>query len=157
MAQVFISYSRKDLDFVEKLASDLKEAGLEVWYDLSNLHGGSRWSKEIASAIRASKFVLIVLSPESVSSKWVEEEFLFASQLNKKIIPLLFKKCELPFGYHALQAIDVQGINYKQNFGEILHSLGVNPGKVPIPSKQPTQWKTWSFGGAVLLIALIIE
>ena len=52
MAQVFISYSRKDLDFVEQLASDLKEAGLDVWYDVSNLHGGSRWSKEIERAIK---------------------------------------------------------------------------------------------------------
>ena len=156
MTQVFISYSRKDFDFVEQLASDLKEAGLDVWYDLSDLHGGSRWSKEIESAIRASKNVLIVLSPESVSSKWVEEEFLFASKLNKKIIPLLFKKCELPFGFHALQSIDIQGINYKRNFGEILHSLGVNSGKDPIPPKQLIPWKTWSFAGAVLLIALII-
>ena len=155
MAQIFISYSRKDLSFVKKLATDLAHSGLDVWYDLSDLHGGSRWSKEIESAIRESKYVLILLSPESVSSKWVEEEFLFASKLNKKIIPLLLKKCELPFGYHALQAIDIQGVNYKKNFREILHSLGENLG-TPIPPKQPTQWRTWSFGGAVLLMALII-
>jgi len=34
MTKVFISYSRKDLDFVECLAKDLEAAGLEVWYDL---------------------------------------------------------------------------------------------------------------------------
>ena len=39
MPQVFLSYSRRDLGFVEKLASDLKEAGLDVWYDLSGLDG----------------------------------------------------------------------------------------------------------------------
>ena len=156
MAQVFISYSRKDLDFVEQLASDLKGSGLDVWYDLSNLHGGSRWSKEIESAIRASKYVLIVLSPESVNSKWVEEEFLFASKLNKIIIPLLFKKCKIPFGYHSLHFIDIQGVNYKRNFDEILQSLGVNSGEDTTLLKRPLQWKTWLFGGAVLLIALII-
>ena len=37
MTQVFISYSRKDLAFVEQLAADLKAAGLDVWYDLSGL------------------------------------------------------------------------------------------------------------------------
>ena len=37
MAQVFISYSRADLMFVEQLANDLKEAGFDVWYDLSRV------------------------------------------------------------------------------------------------------------------------
>ena len=69
MTQVFISYSRKDLDFVEQLATDLKAAGLEVWYDLSGLEGGARWRIEIEKAIRESQYVLIVLSPDSVVSE----------------------------------------------------------------------------------------
>lgn len=38
MTQVFISYSHKDLDFVEQLAADLKVAGLDVWYGLSEVN-----------------------------------------------------------------------------------------------------------------------
>ena len=37
MTQVFISYSRKDLAFVDGRAADLGAAGLDVWYDLSGL------------------------------------------------------------------------------------------------------------------------
>ena len=55
MTQVFISYSRKDLAFVETLAADLQAAGLDVWYDLSNLEGGARWRIEIEKAIRESQ------------------------------------------------------------------------------------------------------
>jgi len=40
MSQVFISYSRRDLPFVENLVQDLKRVGLDVWYDLSGLEGG---------------------------------------------------------------------------------------------------------------------
>ena len=47
MTQVFLSYSRKDLAFVERLAKDLKAAGLQVWYDLSGLRIGMHWGKEI--------------------------------------------------------------------------------------------------------------
>ncbi|MBN1452449.1 MAG: SUMF1/EgtB/PvdO family nonheme iron enzyme [Anaerolineales bacterium] len=125
MTQIFISYSRRDLAFVEQLAADLKATGLDVWYDLSGLEGGSRWSRELEKAIRESQYVLVVLSPDSVSSKWVEEEFLFASELNKKIVPLFYRQCSLPFGYRTLHFIDVQGSKYKQNFDEVLRALGV--------------------------------
>jgi len=127
MTQVFISYSRRDLAFVEQLAADLQAAGLEVWYDLSNLQGGSRWSRAIEKAIRDSQYVLVVLSPDSVASTWVEEEFLYASELGKKIVPLFYKKCALPFGYRTLHFIDVQEDRYKQKFNEILRALGVKP------------------------------
>ena len=82
--KVFISYSRRNLAFVEQLAFDLKEAGLDVWYDLSGLDGGARWRVEIEKAIRSSQYVLVVLSPASVASDWVEGEYLFASNLKKR-------------------------------------------------------------------------
>ena len=75
MTQVFISYSRRDLAFVEQLAADLQAAGLDVWYDLSGLEGGARWSIEIEKGIRDSQYVLVVLSPDSVASEWVEREY----------------------------------------------------------------------------------
>ena len=46
MKQVFISYSRRDLVFVEKFAEDLQKAGYDVWYDLTDLEGGDRWARD---------------------------------------------------------------------------------------------------------------
>ncbi len=127
MTKVFISYSRMDIAFVEQLVSDLKETGLDVWYDLSGLDGGVRWRIEIEKAIRESQYVLVVLSPDSVASEWVEREYLFSSTHGKKIIPLFYKPCDLPMYYLNVQYIDVQGANYKRNFGEILRTMGVRP------------------------------
>jgi hypothetical protein len=137
MTQVFISYSRKDLAFVECLVEDLKKAGLDIWYDLSGLDGGTRWRTEIQNAIKNSRYVIVVLSPSSVESEWVEREFLFASNLKLKIIPLLYKQCELPMNYLNLNFIDVQGNNYRKNFGEILEALSIEPmaGNVPVNTK----------------------
>ena len=138
MTQVFISYSRKDRSFVEQLASDLKKARLTVWYDLSGLEGGVRWRIEIEKAIHASQYVLVVLSPDSVVSEWVEREYLFSSTHGKKIIPLYYRPCDLPMYYLNVQYIDVQGANYKGNFSEILRTLGVQPvdtKKAPEPKK----------------------
>ena len=150
MTQVFISYSRKDLAFVEQLASDLEDAGLNVWYDLSDLEGGSRWSKEIEKAIRESQYVLVVLSPDSVASKWVEEEFLFAGELKKKIIPLFYRQCDIPFGYRTLHFIDIQRNKYQRNFGEISRALG---GK-SIKKKIPTH-RIWDLQKTIIFAALI--
>jgi hypothetical protein len=44
MSQVFISYSSRDLAFVEQLAADSQATGLEVWIDLSGwMQRFSQW------------------------------------------------------------------------------------------------------------------
>jgi hypothetical protein len=123
MAQVFVSYSRIDLSFVERLVEDLNKSGHEVWYDLSGLEGGSRWGTEIQEAIKDSKYVITILSPESVKSEWVEREFLYASKLKLKIVPLFYRECDLPLNFMNLNYIDVQGRNYELNFAKILGAL----------------------------------
>jgi len=123
MTQVFISYSRADLIFVEQIAGDLRDAGFDVWYDLSGLDGGTRWSTEITKAIRNSQFVIVVLSPDSVISEWVEREYLLAGSLKRPVVPLYYRACELPLGYLNLHYIDVQGMNYKHHFNQILRAL----------------------------------
>jgi len=88
MPQVFISYSRKDLEFVERLASDMQTAGLTAWYDLSGLEGGTQWGTEIQKAIQQSQYFLLVLSPNSLQSKWVQREFLYAENKIDQLSPL---------------------------------------------------------------------
>ena len=125
MTKVFISYSRKDLHFVQELASDLEGAGLDVWFDISDLEGGSRWSREIEKAIHACDHVIMVVSPDSIQSKWVEEEFLLAGELKKNILPLHYRQSSIPFGYRSLHFIDIQKSKYSENFHLILRALGV--------------------------------
>jgi TolB protein len=137
MAQVFISYARKDLAFVEQLAADLKSAGLDVWYDVSRLGGGSRWMSEIEAANRNSEFVIVVLSPDSMASEWVDREFMFASRLKRKVIPLMYRSCDLTLNYLNLNYIDVQGDNYKRNFDAILRALRSQ--ETPSPSENQSK------------------
>src|SRR5215213_10739505 len=126
MTQVFLSYSRKDIAFIERLANDLKNAGLDLWYDVSRIAGGARWRSEIENALRNSQYVVVVLSPDSIVSEWVEREFLFSNNLDRTIIPLMYRDCEVPLNYVDLNYIDVRGENYAQNFDELLQALGVN-------------------------------
>ena len=163
MTQIFLSYSRKDLDFVEQLASDLKESGLDVWYDLSGLDGGSRWRNSIEKAIRESQYVVIVLSPDSVSSEWVEREYLFASNLGRKIVPVLLRPCELPLYYLNIHYIDFQDGKYKQNYPLLLRVLNgeqaqqgelVTPSQVQKKKNEKSAFKIKPF--PVISLGLII-
>ena len=160
MTQLFISYSRKDLSFVRQLVNDLKNAGFEVWYDVSGIRGGTRWRAEIESAVRNSQFAIVILSPDSIVSEWVEREFLFASKLKRKIIPLYYRECELPLNYLDLNYIDVRGDNYQKNFNEILSALNqprLSP--LPLPTPKPSLKSKLGIGlaiGGVIFAALCI-
>lgn len=135
MAQVFISYSRKDLSFVEKLSADLEAAGLDVWYDKTDLSGGSHWTIEIQNAIKNSNYFIVVLSPDSAISNWVEIEFLFASKHQRKIIPLMYRACDLPIYCMNLNYLDVQGRNYRREFPNLLQALGIKSSPAELPKK----------------------
>ena len=75
MTQLFISYSRKDIAFARRLAGDLEKAGYAVWWDITDLRGGDDWVRQIPAAIESSQFIVVVLSPNSVASEWVEKEY----------------------------------------------------------------------------------
>lgn len=157
MPQVFISYSRKDLSFVKQLAADLKNVGLDVWYDVSGISGGSRWRTEIENAIRNSQYVLVVLSPDSIASEWVEREFLFSSNLKRKIIPLMYRPCELPLNYVDLNYIDVQGENYQRAFPDLLRALNLDPKTAPLPPTRKPSFpvKSKYFVSTIVVIVLL--
>ena len=163
MTQVFISYSRKDISFIDRLAADLKTAGIDVWYDVSRIAGGARWRSEIENALRNSQYVIVVLSPDSIVSEWVEREFLFSSNLKRKIIPLMYRACELPLNYVDLNYIDVQGESYAQNFDELLKVLNVGSKTSTLPASNvanpPFKWKTLPIalmGGGAILTAVLL-
>ena len=162
MTQVFLSYSRKDISFIGRLAADLKNAGIDVWYDVSRIAGGARWRSEIENALRNSQYVIVVLSPDSIVSEWVEREFLFSSNLRRKVIPLMYRACELPLNYVDLNYIDVQGDNYGRNFGELLKALNADSTVSTLPSSRaeadsfPWKRQYLLMGGGALLAAVLL-
>lgn len=83
---------------------------------------------EIQAAIQRSQYIIIVLSPHSIISEWVEREFIYASNHNLKVIPLIHKTCDLPLWSVTMHYIDMQGRNYQRHFGELLRVLGMEPG-----------------------------
>jgi WD40 repeat protein len=89
----FISYSRRDKDYVEsRLASALEARGKEVWIDTDDIRGGaSDWRATVWAGIEASKAVIFVLTPDSLVSRVCADELAHAEALNKRLIPVLHR------------------------------------------------------------------
>ena len=124
MTQVFISYSRKDIKFARRLAGDLEKAGFDVWWDVSDLKGGDDWVRFIPAAIEASQYFVVLLSPNSIQSEWVEKEYSYAIRHRKKIIPAMIKLCAVPFSLHTINYVDFINVDYATGVNKLLDALG---------------------------------
>ena len=89
MLDVFISYSRTDTEFVQRIASSLEENGKSAWVDTVGISDAEVFPRAIRSAIEESDAFLFVITPASVASGYCEQEVTYASSLAKRIVPVL--------------------------------------------------------------------
>src|SRR5258708_5171393 len=70
----FISYSTKDQEFADRLYADLQNKGVRCWFAPHDVQGGKKLHEQIDEAIRRYERLLLILSPNCMSSKWVKTE-----------------------------------------------------------------------------------
>jgi hypothetical protein len=126
-ATAFVSYSREDLEFVQRLAKDLKKAGVPVWMDKLDIRPGQHWEVEIQAAVNACSRMLVILSPAATDSKNVLAEASFAIDRGKVVIPVLYRECNVPFRLHPLQYADFR-TDYANGIDQLLVTLGKGRG-----------------------------
>lgn len=88
MPHVFISYSKKDVIYVRQLVEILREQGFDIWIDDRNLRSSVDWWKSIVLSIRSCSAMIIVLTPSSDDSDWVQREITLGFKYKKPIYPL---------------------------------------------------------------------
>ena len=98
---VFISYSTEDAPFAASLAESLRARDLGVWFDQKEIHVGDSLAKRIGDALRANDFIIVVLSPSSVHSAWVQRELgeAMTREIKEKrvvVLPVLARRCDVP-------------------------------------------------------------
>src|SRR5262245_32594656 len=101
----FICYARQDGDFVLRLATELKSCGISVWIDQWNIDAGQDWDETIDRSLREVATLLIDLSPAAVTSREVRGELRIALNLGKRIVPLIYRECEIPRQLQTVQYI----------------------------------------------------
>ena len=89
MAKVFISYSRKDIEFAKRLTAELQKSELDFWIDWEGIPPTVDWWREIEKGIEEADIFLFLISPDSVNSKVCGQEIDTAVKNGKRIIPIV--------------------------------------------------------------------
>jgi hypothetical protein len=156
VGHIFISYSRVDKDFVDRLARDIEAVEpLDVWKDRDDIGGGVDWYEAISRAIRECSAFVLVLSPNSTDSRKVAQELSIADKHDRQIVPLTCESCEVPAGMELplarQQTIDFTG-DYDAALARLLAALGSprperpkpRPREEPPPrAPEPRQPEPW--------------
>jgi hypothetical protein len=88
-ARVFISYSRKDLAFADRLEAALEARGFEPLIDRAEIYAFEEWWTRIEKLIASADTVVFLLSPDAIASQVALKEVDFAASLNKRLAPIV--------------------------------------------------------------------
>jgi hypothetical protein len=107
---VFLSYSERDAKLGKRVETELKHLGLEALNAARAVRAGDDWRKAIQAAIkRADALIVLVLTPQFLSSSWMSYEVGIAEALGKVVMTLLANKhsvSELPADFASTQIIE---------------------------------------------------
>jgi hypothetical protein len=127
MPKAFLSYSQQDKDTAQKLAADLRRLGVDTWFDLWEIDAGDSLIQRIfVEGLANASVFLVLLSPDSVKSRWVREE-LDAALIRRlegvlKVIPIVLEPTSIPVPLRALRWVNLAD-NYDAGLREIVKTL----------------------------------
>ena len=109
MGHIFISYSKKDIVYAEKLINALRREGFNPWLDIEGLGAGTSWQTRLQKQIYTCDAYILIMSKNARTSKWVPDELVTAKSKGKPIFPLLLEDAELFLAVQTIQFEDVRG------------------------------------------------
>ena len=124
--KIFLSYSRKDVEFTCRLADALFERGYSpdfdhATYDPAKVHTGisaeDEWWQRLQVMIAAADVMVFVVSPDSATSKVCDEEIAFARGLGKRIIAIMRRPVDFAKAPPRLSALNV-GLDFSDDRDE---------------------------------------
>lgn len=127
--KVYLSYSYKDKRIAENISYFLMKENIGCNHDIFEIDSENQMKKIIANAITACSYLIILLSPNSIKSKWVQYELNFALERDLKardisILPVLIEDCYIPSSLKDYQIFDLRNQN---NISDLIEQIRIAP------------------------------
>jgi hypothetical protein len=137
MSHIFISYSHKDNEYAHALAEHLQSMDFPVWID-DRIDYGSQWPGEIQKQLDACAAFILIMSPRSFASEWVQSELQRAKRKARPVFPLLLEGEETWLSVESTQYYDVRNRNLPDHeFYADLKQAVSGAGTAPTHSQPP--------------------
>jgi hypothetical protein len=114
MADIFLSYAKKDREFARRITDALEALGWSVWWD-REIPAGQTWRDVLENALANMRCMVVLWSKNSIKSEWVKEE-AEEGHTQGKLVPVLIEDVRPPMGFRAIQAADLIGWNDSKEF-----------------------------------------
>ena len=124
MADIFLSYSRADLERARRLEEALERRGFTVFWDRELIPGGA-FRLALARELELAKCVIVLWSRTSITSEWVIDE-AEAGRLNGRLLSVIIDDVLPPLGLRQDQAAiltDWNGDCNHESFAMLLRGL----------------------------------
>jgi len=143
VGQVFISYSRRNKDIVDRIAGEMSRAAIDVWIDREDIKAGNSWRVQIVEAIDTCDAFVLMLSAHSAVSENVHKEINLAQDSKRKTFVLMLERIQLPaeirYQLSGLQFIDVEELGYEESIRRLIETLNEHLSTVKAASKTSRQ------------------
>lgn len=130
--KVFISYSSKDEALASKLVEALEGAGLDAWYKKREVMPGDNWAEKIASGLKESNAMVVLVTPDALESDAVQSSISYAlgeKAFSKRLIPVIVGdsaefKDRIPWIFKRLHTVNLsKDGEHEEQFKEIAQAL----------------------------------
>ena len=122
--KVFISHSHSDAPLAATISKRLQEKGFDVWDPDLHLLPGDNWAAEIARALDESQAMVVLLTPNSVTSSNVKREIEYAlgsKNYRNRLIPVVIggreriSSKEIPWIIRRLRLFEVDDAGHRDS------------------------------------------
>lgn len=122
--RIFLSYAHEDKPVAYKLVDALRHQGADVWVDEEQLAVGDSLIARIEAAIRGSDLFLVLVSPASERSGWLNRELGLALKTENKtrVVPIVLPGAVVPSDLQGILFLKADPEDFSVTAEEILRA-----------------------------------
>lgn len=167
MAQIFLTYARRDLRYAKSIVSAFEKAGMTVWWDRRPV-GGFESSPEIHEELEAAEAVVVLWSANATRSHNVHDE-AGRGRDSGRLVQATLDGTDLPLGFRNIPTIDLSVRKRRdgtKSIDELLEAVAAEISETrterirksripPIPPRMKQMKRPALIAAAVAIVALI--